>query len=419
MSLKSNRTGWLITMTALAINLILGLLYSWSIIKKGLVADWGWTNTEASLPYTVCVATFALMMVFAGRAQDKYGPRKVALLGGLLLGAGLIASSFAQNPTMMIITFGVIGGMGIGFGYSAVTPCAIKWFDAGKKGLISGIVVSGVGLSPVYIAPLTNMLYKTYGLEQIFLYLGIFSLVGISLLSLILRNPTPSELPEKAPSNPSVSTKKSVVKTSDTKSSSEKTVPIRDFSWQEMVKTRSFYLLWAAYLMSAAAGLMLIGHLASIASVQASWQAGFLLVVILSIFNFLGRIAGGFLSDKMGRTRALLIVFLIQAVNMFAFSLYTTIPTLIAGSALAGLAYGALFALFPAATADFFGIKNLGVNYGLVFTGWGVAGIIGPILGGIVADITGSYNISYIVSAIMLLMGSLLVLRTNKPIINN
>ncbi|MGE4568948.1 MAG: MFS transporter, partial [Bacteroidales bacterium] len=118
MSSKSNRTGWLITMTALGINLILGVLYSWSVIKKALVADWGWTNTEASLPYTVSVATFALMMVFAGRAQDKYGPRKVAFLGGLLLGLGLIASSWTQNPTMMILTFGVIGGMGIGFGYS-------------------------------------------------------------------------------------------------------------------------------------------------------------------------------------------------------------------------------------------------------------------------------------------------------------
>lgn len=404
MSSKSNRTGWLITMTALGINLILGVLYSWSVIKKALVADWGWTNTEASLPYTVSVATFALMMVFAGRAQDKYGPRKVAFLGGVLLGLGLIACSWTQNPTMMILTFGVIGGMGIGFGYSAVTPCAIKWFDSKKKGLISGIVVSGVGLSPVYIAPLTNMLYKIYGLEQIFLFLGIFALVVICLLSLLLRNPSPSEAPVQASSKTAAQSAAKPVE------STQK----GDYTWQEMVRMPSFYLLWFAYLMSAAAGLMLIGHMASIADVQANWKAGFLLVVILAVFNFFGRIMGGLLSDKVGRTRALLLVFLIQAVNMFAFSFYTEIPTLIAGSALAGLAYGALFALFPAATADLFGLKNLGVNYGLVFTGWGVAGIIGPIVGGLVADATGSYNISYITSAVMLVIGALLVLRMKK-----
>lgn len=399
-------------MTALAINLILGVLYSWSVIKKALVADWGWSNTEASLPYTVSVATFALMMVFAGRAQDKYGPRKVALLGGLLLGTGLIASSFTQNPTVILLTFGVIGGMGIGFGYSAVTPCAIKWFDAKKKGLISGIVVSGVGLSPVYIAPITNMLYKAYGLEYVFLYLGIFALAVVCLLSLLLRNPSPSEapvqVPAQAPSNaPAASNTQSAATASESTQKS-------DYTWQEMVRMPSFYLLWFSYLMSAAAGLMLIGHMASIASVQANWQAGFLLVVILAVFNFFGRIMGGVLSDKVGRTRALLLVFLIQAVNMFAFSFYTEIPTLIAGSALAGLAYGALFALFPAATADLFGLKNLGVNYGLVFTGWGVAGIIGPIVGGLVADATGSYNISYVTSAVMLVIGALLVLRMKK-----
>lgn len=396
MTSRQNTTGWIIAMAALGINLILGILYSWSVMKKALVNDWGWSNTEASLPYTVCVATFALMMIFAGRAQDKYGPRLVAFLGGILFGAGLMASSLAHNSTVMVITFGVLGGMGIGFGYSAVTPCAIKWFESKRKGVISGIVVSGVGLSPVYIAPLTNMLLKTHTIEQTFLYLGILALVAIMLFALVLKNPPKGYVPASSSPKPS-------------------TAGGKEYSWQEMVKTKPFILLWVSYLMSAAAGLMLIGHLASIASVQAKWQAGFLLVVILSVFNALGRVAGGFLSDKAGRTNALLIVFLIQAVNMFAFSFYQSIPALIAGSAVAGLAYGALFALFPAATADFFGIKNLGVNYGLVFSGWGVAGIIGPILGGVVADMTGTYNISYVVSALMLVIGAVLVKMIKVP----
>ena len=166
--------------------------------------------------------------------------------------------------------------------------------------------------------------------------------------------------------------------------------------------------------MGSAAGLMLIGHLANIAFTQAKWQAGFILVVILSVFNALGRIAAGSLSDITGRTNALLIVFSIQAVNMLLFSFYQSIPSLIAGSIIAGLAYGALFALFPSATADFFGLRNLGVNYGLVFTGFGVAGIVGPVMGGIVADFTGEYTYSFLVSALMLISGIILIWQLKK-----
>lgn len=411
MNQKNRKRGWTVALAALATNLILGILYSWSIIQKALVADWGWSNTQASLPYTVCIATFALTMVFAGRAQDKYGPRPVAFLGGILFGTGMIVSSFTRNPAVMIITFGILGGTGIGFGYSAVTPCAIKWFDEKRKGLISGIVVSGVGLSPVYIAPITNSLLKSGTIEETFLHLGIFTLVGVPLLSLILRNPPAGYGSSGLKGSTAGSGHKSITVKSASGNSMEK----KDYSWHKMIKTRSFILLWITYLMSAAAGLMLLGHLAGIASVQAKWQAGFILVVILSVFNAIGRVAGGILSDKAGRVNALFIVFLIQAINMFLFSYYQNIPSLIGGAIIAGLAYGSLFALFPAATADFFGIRNLGVNYGLIFTGWGVAGIIGPVLGGIAADITGSYNISFLVSGIMLLTGAVLVKFIKSP----
>lgn len=393
-----NTRGWIVAMAALGVNLLLGILYSWSVLGKALVSQWGWTHTQASLPYTVCVAVFALMMVFAGRAQDAFGPRIIAMLGGVLFGSGLILSSFAKDPQWMILSFGVLGGMGLGFGYSAVTPCAIKWFEPKRKGLISGIVVSGVGLSPVYIAPLTAWLLKSKDISDTFFILGSLAMAAIVLFSLVLRNPQAQ--PSHAPAG------------------AQKTGPApsqRNFTWRDMLKTRSFYLLWVSYLLSATAGLMLIGHMANIADVQASWKAGFLLVVILSVFNALGRVLGGVLSDKTGRTRAMLLVFLIQAANMAAFAWFTSIPLLIAGAAIAGLAYGALFALFPATTADYFGLKNMGVNYGLVFTGWGVAGIVGPILGGIVADSTGTYRISFWVAAAMLLIGAAIIKLVKAP----
>jgi OFA family oxalate/formate antiporter-like MFS transporter len=396
--MKSKQTtGWIITSAALGINLLLGLLYAWSVFKKALVTEWGWNDVTASLPFTVSAAIFAFMMIFAGRAQDKYGPRIIALLGGVLFGLGLLASGLATSPAAMIFTFGVMGGLGIGLGYSATTPCAIKWFHSSKKGIISGIVVSGVGLAPVYIAPLTAYFIRLYGIQQTFFILGGIALVAIIGFSLILRNPPSDFVP---------------VRSSENKASipANKGIP-----WTDAIKTREFALLWLIFLLSATAGLMLIAHMASIADTQAGWKAGFMLVVVLSLFNALGRVLIGFLSDVIGRKSSMVLVFLIQAVNMFLFSQYQSIPTLILGAAVAGLAYGSLFSLMPSITADYFGIKNLGVNYGMVFSGWGIAAVIGPILGGYAVMKSGTYNTSYMAAGILLLVGTALVFLMKTP----
>lgn len=398
MQKNKNFAGWLITYAALGINLLLGLLYAWSVFKKALVAEWGWSNTTASLPYTIAALIFAFMMIFAGRAQDKFGPRIVALSGGIMFGAGLILSGFATSPILMVITFGILGGIGIGLGYSATTPCAIKWFESSKKGLISGIVVSGVGLAPVIIAPLTQYFLGIYGIQKTFIILGVIAIIAIVLFSLFLKNPPQGYVPLQTATSASPAS-----------SSSE------NYTWNEMLKTSQFYFLWFIYLLTATAGLMLIAHMASIASTQAAWKAGYILVVVLSIFNASGRIFGGLLSDRIGRVSSMILVFVIQAVNMFAFSFYTSIPLLIIGASIAGLCYGSLFSLMPSTTADYFGIKNLGVNYGLVFTGWGIAGVVGPIIGGLAVDKTGSYTISYVTAGILLLIG-VVVVKLIKPL---
>jgi len=396
MSSNRNVSGWIVTAAATGVNLILGLLYSWSVIKASLVSDWGWTNTQASLPYTVCVAMLAFMTIFGGRLQDKFGPRIIVLIGGLLFGACILASAFTKTPFTMLLTFGLISGIGMGFAYASTTPAAMKWFEARKKGLIAGIVVAGIGISSVYMSFLTNFLLKRYGTENTFLILGAIAIVALTAFSMIIRNPPAGYVPAQKVGKVAVA-------------------HATDLTWVEMIKTRPFILLWLTYLLSATAGLMLIGHIVSIVKVQTGSTNGFVMVMIFAAFNTGGRIAGGFLSDKLGRTNALLVVFLIQAVNMFLFSLLTTIPLLAIGIATAGLAYGALFALFPATTADFFGIKNLGVNYGVVFSSWGIAGIIGPLLAGRVADLTGNYHVSYIVAGIMLLFAALLVKWIRAP----
>jgi len=394
--------GWTVVSAALGVNLIIGSLYAWSVMGKALVLQWHWKAAQASLPFTISAASFALMMIFAGRWQDKIGPRYVAMLGGIILGLGLIASSFAKTPEMMLITFGLVGGIGIGLGYSATTPPSIKWFPPGRKGLITGIVVSGVGLAAVYIAPLTQYLLKATSISTTFLILGVGTLVLVSLLSQFLANPPASYTPAASVAPGAVAAK---------------APPVRpNLDWHEMLRTGQFYQLWLMFVLAASAGLMVISQVALIARDQANIDKwGFAPVATLALFNTLGRVVSGFLSDRIGRTNTMTLAFALQAVNMFAFIHYTTPTLLIFGSAFTGLCYGTIFTLFPATTADYYGVKNLGVNYGLVFTGFGVAGVIGPMLGGKIRDAFGSYHHAFTISAIMLLVGAVLALILKSP----
>lgn len=329
-------------------------------------------------------------MVFAGKLQDIKGPRLISSFGGILLGGGLILSSLTKDPLIMILTFGALGGAGIGFCYAATTPSAVKWFPAHRKGLISGIVVAGVGFAAVYISPLTNSLLLSYGISKTFFYLGVGSLIILTVFSQFLFD-APGEYTTKtaSPAN---------------KDQISKPEGKKEYGWKEMMKTSNFYKLWVMYAFSSSAGLMIIGHIANIAINQAQWENGYLLVVILAIFNTLGRIIGGLVSDKFGSLNTMRFVFLLQAINMMFFGQFLSPGTLAIGVAIAGSCYGALFSVFPAATAESYGIKNLGVNYGLVFTAWGLGGVIGPLLAARIIDSTGSYNASYIVSTALLII---------------
>jgi OFA family oxalate/formate antiporter-like MFS transporter len=407
---SSQRSGWRVTLVALSINLVLGVLYAWGVMAKALVVQWHWSKADAALPFTVATAAFAITMIFAGRLQDKVGPRLIAALGGIVLGCGLVASSMAKSPALMLVTFGIVGGIGIGIGYSATTPPAIKWFPSTKKGLITGVVVSGVGLAAVYISPLAQWLLKRVGIQNSFIYLGVGAMVSVALLAQWLRNPPAGYQPQTAQTAQTAQATASAASSTKAPPSSRANV-----DWSEMLRTSQFYRLWLMFILAASAGLMIIAHVAIIAKEQAHWEWGFVPVVLLAIFNSAGRVASGVLSDRIGRTQTMVLAFLLQACNMFAFSHYTSSALLVFGSAFTGLCYGTIFTLMPAATADFYGVRNLGVNYGFVFTGFGVAGVFGPLLGGKIRDVTGSYSTSYTISAVMLLVGTGLALTTRAP----
>jgi MFS transporter, OFA family, oxalate/formate antiporter len=395
-----SRRGWIVVLAGTGLNLALGILYAWSVFSKQLVESverggYGWSKTAATLPYTVAIACFALMMVPAGRLQDKLGPRIIASAGGILTGLGLVVASFATPAATWpaLIGFGLLGGTGFGLGYSATTPAALKWFPPEKKGLITGIVVGGFGLAPVYIAPLSKHLIAAYGVAGAFRILGIAFLVTATAFAQLVTNPDKAAAPVKPVA---------------------KGAPSRavDRTWQEMIRTPAFWSLWVQYACAATAGLMIIGHVAKIVAVQSqnSIQAGFVFVALLAIFNASGRIVAGIISDYIGRVVTIGLVCVMQAVAMMFFASFSTIAAFILGSAVVGFSYGACLSLFPATTADNWGTKNLGMNYGILFTAWGVGGVIGPTLAGRIADKTGSYAGAYGVAAVLLLVAVVLAM---------
>lgn len=395
------------------INLSIGMLYAWSVFKKAMVlgvdkGGWGWTHSQANAAYTTAVVQWAVALLIAGVIQDRIGPKRVIQMGVFLVGAGLIASSFFHTPFALIITVGLIVATGIGFTYGCITPAAMKWFHGSKKGMVSGITVGGFGLAAVYLAPLTGALIKGFGISHTFLFLGAgVLLVGLPL-TLLVDNPPAGYVPE-APA---------LVE--------GKVAPVDhityDYTWKQMLKTRQFYLLWVMFVLSSSAGVMMIGHLATIATKQVpaiaegkSFITFATIVSLLAISNASGRVGGGILSDKIGRKNTMLLVFSTQLLNMLAFNAYTTIPLITLGTVVAGFSYGSLMSVFPSTTADNWGMKSYGANYGVLYTAWGVSGVVGPLIAGLAVDRFKSYALAYTISAVLLGVAIVLGLMT-KPV---
>ncbi|KJY76449.1 L-lactate MFS transporter [Vibrio nigripulchritudo] len=390
-----------ILLAGFCINLCLGILYAWSVFNKALVSDFGWSASDASQPYAIATITFSICLLVAGVLQDRMGPRNILILGTALTGLGMIGSSFADSVLMLNITFGVITGAGIGFGYACLSPSAMKWFHSSKKGLVNGLIAAGFGLAAVYLAPVTSALISSYGINSSFMILGIGVLIIAVPLACTINNPpagyTPEEPKVKAGKVP-VAAKKPV-----------------DISWKNMLKTPQFYSLWIMYAFAASAGLMIIGNITNIASVQANLPNAVYLASILAVFNSGGRVAAGILSDKIGGVRTLLLAFVLQGINMVLFATFTSEFTLIIGTAIAAVGYGTLLAVFPSITAEYYGLKNYGTNYGVLYTSWGIGGAIGAAVVGYSMTNGGGFGLAYTISAVMMGVCVVLALIT-KPI---
>jgi OFA family oxalate/formate antiporter-like MFS transporter len=395
-----------VTSAAVGINLALGILYTWSVFSKLIPENWGWSEAEKSLPYAVACLMFSLMMVPAGRLQDRIGPRFVATFGGLLVGVGMVLASYTTSFLGYMLGFGLLAGAGIGFGYASATPPAVKWFPAARTGMIAGIVVSGFGLSPVYAAPLAKWMIATWGLPNTVFTLGIAFLVIVMLLSQLLVLPPKGYVPGGAVGG--------------------RAAPVgvqkkEEFSPTEMFATIQFYLLWFMYACGAGAGLMIISKLAKIGEEQAGFKQGFVLVAAMAVGNGVGRIVTGSLSDKLGRRNTVLGCFIFQALLMVVLSMVgkdsilSNAGILIVLSALLGANYGANLAVFPSISKNYYGLKNFGVNYGLLFTAWGVGGFLLPLLAGWLHDRYGSFTHAYYTAAGFLVLAAITTFLVKPP----
>lgn len=406
---QNNSRAWVVAIFGTIINLCLGVLYAWSVFSKALQDNLGFTATETSIPYSTAIIVFALFMVPAGIMLDRFGPRVILLVSAVLMGLGLVVAGIFLHVIGLVIGFGIIAGAAMGFGYAAPTPTATRWFKPHMRGTITGIVVGGYGLAPVYVSPLSEWLISTFSVSTAFFYLGAFFTILLVLSAFVMKSPPEGWKPVGGePPAQKRNPKKDEVAATIVKVN-------KDYAPGEMMKTPQFWSLWIMYAFSASAGLIIIGHVATIASIQGGLETGFVFAALLAVGNAAGRVVTGFVSDKIGRTSTLIIVFLLQAINMFAFAAYTSNLTLTIGAIVTGATYGALLALFPATTWDWFGLKHAGTNYGLIFTAWGVGGLIGPIIAGQIIDSTGGYNGAYIMSAILLLIAAVMGVFTREP----
>lgn len=380
------RKGWIVVFAGFCINLTFGSIYTWSIFSANLSDEQGWSAAQASMPYTVAIGVFAIVILIGGILQDKFGPKIVTTFSGIFIGLGLLLCGFFPTFYGIVLGFGVLTGAGIGLGYASVAPAALKWFQPNRKGIIVGIVLTGFGLAPLYVAPLTRYFISTSGLFATFKLLG--ALFGITVILMAQFMNVPAE-----PALASGDSKNVSVKSRYTSG---------EYNWKAMIRTKEFYLLWIMYVSGAMTGLMLMGHMAKILQVQTgSAENVVLLVAAFSISNALGRPSAGFISDKFGRGRTMAVLYVVQGLTLLMLSRTHSFTGVLIAAVVITFSYGAMLAVFPSAIGDFYGTKNIGFNYALLFTAWGVAGIFGPQLAGYLLDVTGGYTtIFYICAAV-------------------
>ncbi len=393
---------WWRVIGGLLMNIALGSLYAWSVFVAPLEKEFGWKRADTSTVFTIAVVVFALTFIVAGRLQDKLGPFFVSLTGAILVSLGFFLCSYTSSLTYLFICFGVIGGLGNGFGYATPIPVMAKWFPD-KRGLAVGLAVGGYGAGSAIFGPLSaSYLIPTFGWRTTFQVLGAIFLVMTVIGAFLLKNPPAGYKP--AGWSPTATSKAAAT--------------TYDFTPGEMLRTPTFYFMWIAYAFGCAAGLMVISQLVPFAKSVGipSITLASLGLVVGAVGNASGRILSGWMSDHLGRINVLRLMIGISMVAMpILYQVGGNVVALFVMLFIVYWCYGTQLSVNAATAADFWGTKNVGINYGLLFTAWGVAGLLGGRIGGKLYDKYHNYQMAFYTAAVLALIALIAELMARRP----
>ena len=354
---SSNR--WLIAVAGVVMQVALGSVYAWSVFRIPLTTSYGWTVSQVTLAFELAIFMLGIAAFTGGLWMKRKGPRRVAVVGGLCYGLGVVlAGQVGSNLGLLYLSYGVLGGIGLGLAYIVPVATLIKWFPD-KRGMITGLAVAGFGAGALITAPVAQRLISWLGVSQTFTILGTIYFIAVSGSAVFMRNPSDDYRP--AGWQPPVSQQQQRAD--------------KDYTLGAALKTRQWYGLWAILFLNTSAGISIISQAApmtqEIAHVSAVAAAG--LVGIISIANGAGRFLWAWFSDFIGRRRVFQVMFVAQAIVFFLLSRVHSFGGLAVLSFIVLLCYGGGFGTMPAFAADYFGAKNVGPIYGLMLTAWSFA----------------------------------------------
>lgn len=371
--MKNNKARWIYIFIGMIIMMCLGTVYSWSIFRLPIEREFSISIAESGYPYMFSLAFYALFVLLTGKYIEKYSPRKIIALGGVLVGSGWILSSFASNIYILTLSYGVMIGSGVGIVYGVPMNVIAKWFPD-KKGLATGLVLVGFGLSPFITAPIASYLVQSRGVMDAFFIMGIAFLVIIPILSLFIKAPK----------------EESKVEINST---------TKDFDAKNMVKTTEFKILYTNFIFGSMIGLMIIGITSNVGvemiNLSEKTVAGFM--SLFAIFNGLGRVSFGIITDKLNIKTAMrlsYILIMIAAVLMLFLGEKNSKIYMIS-FCIFWFNLGGWLAIAPTSTMNLFGTRSYSKNYGVVFTAYGIGAILGVVISGVLKDIFSSYLIIF------------------------
>jgi len=386
-------------------NLALGSLYAWSVFVAPLEKQFGWKRADTSAVFGWAVIVFALSFIVAGRLQDKFGPFWVSVTGGVLVSLGFFLSASTSSLQYLIFSFGILGGIGNGFGYATPIPVMAKWFPD-RRGLAVGLAVAGYGGGSAIFGPLANLyLIPNYGWQTTFRVLGVIFLVMTLIGAYLLKNPPAGYRP--AGWTPAPAAKAAAT--------------AYEFRPGEVLATPTFYFMWIAYALGTFAGFMAISQLVPFARSQGVPGAALQTMTLFvgAFGNASGRILSGWLSDALGRLNVLRLMIAVSAIAMPVLYLVgANVALLYILVFVVYWCYGTQLSVNASTTSDFWGTKNAGINYGLLFTAWGVTGYFASKAGGMLFDKYHNYKAAFYLAgclAVVALLSEMIAKRPKAP----